>query len=94
MSARMDSDDQVFCRIRSALTRARATAEKAQAAEQVVFKLLEDACIDPQAVPTSAENADNLEEAISCYLNYGEYSISGLMKEIRGAYGMGERGDE
>lgn len=52
-----------------------------------VFAELDRLCIDPSEHPTAAENATTLEEAISCYVQYGEYTRSGLMREIKAAYG-------
>lgn len=89
----MKDDDKVFRIIENALRRAKRAAEKAQSAEKIVFDLLDDACIDPEDAPTEAENASNLAEAITCFLSYDEYSVAGIMKEIRGAYGMGEKGE-
>lgn len=43
-------------------------------------------CIDPDKIPSAAENAENLEEAICCFIDYGEYSVSGIMREVRAAY--------
>lgn len=80
-------DEIVFSIFERILKRAKAAAEKAQAAERMVFKALEDMCIDPSEIPTSAENAENLEEAIACFLEYDEYSVAGIMKEVREAYG-------
>ncbi len=80
-------DELVFSIFERILKRAKTAADKAHAAERMVFKALEDMCIDPDCVPTGAENAENLEEAISCFLNYDEYSVAGIMKEVRGAYG-------
>lgn len=51
-----------------------------------VFDELERLCIDPSEHPTAAENATTLEEAISCYVQYGEYTRSGLLREIKAAY--------
>lgn len=85
-------DKCVFNTIQNALKRARTAALKAQAAEQNVFELLQAADIDPLEVPTGAENADNLVEAISCHLSYGEHTIPKIMEEIYLAYSM-RRGD-
>lgn len=52
-----------------------------------VFAELDRLCIDPSEHPTAVENATTLEEAISCYVQYGEYTRSGLMREIKAAYG-------
>lgn len=37
---------------------------------------------DASAIPTKAENADNLRDAISCYMQYGEYDVDSLIDEI------------
>ena len=87
LTAQEAQDELVFAAFERILKRAKAAAEKAQATERMVYKALEDMCIDPEFVPTGAENAENLEEAISCFLNYNEYSISGIVREVRGAYG-------
>ena len=83
-------DEMVFSIVERLLKRAKDAATKAQAAEYAVFNALEDMCIDPDRVPTSAENANNLKDAITCFLQYNEYSLAGIMQEIRSAYGMGE----
>lgn len=54
---------------------------------QAVFDELENLCIDPKEHPTAAEHADNLEEAVWRYARYGEYTRSGLLREIKAAYG-------
>ena len=33
-------------------------------------------------IPSNAENADNLEEAIQCYMQYGEYDSDLLWDEL------------
>lgn len=33
-------------------------------------------------IPSNAENADNLEEAIHCYMQYGEYDPDLLWDEL------------
>ena len=33
-------------------------------------------------IPSNAENADNLEEAIQCYMQYGEYNPDELWDEL------------
>lgn len=58
---------------------------------QAFFDELENLCIDPSEHPTAAENASTLEEAITCYVQYGEYTRSGLLREIKSAYGKGAR---
>lgn len=81
------SDELVFMAFEKALRAAKRKAKAAQEAENGIFDLLEDMCIDAERVPSEAENADNLKDAITCYLSYGEYSVAGIMREIRAAYG-------
>lgn len=70
-------------------TQTRASEKKGRrkrAATKAVFDALEDMCIEPDEISSAAENAENLEEAISCFIDYGEYSVSGIMREVRAAY--------
>lgn len=39
--------------------------------------------LDLSHIPSNAENANNLYEAISCYLSYGEYNIDSLWEELQ-----------
>ena len=41
------------------------------------FRLNLDACI------TNAENCDSIQEAITCFLQYGEYNPEGIWEEIQ-----------
>jgi len=34
-------------------------------------------------IPSNAENANNLEEAIQCYMQYGEYNPDELWEELK-----------
>lgn len=36
-------------------------------------------------VDTNSFNAENLEQAIECYIQYGEYDIDSLWEELKGA---------
>lgn len=81
------SDEQVFGIFKRLVGKARKKQTEATAATALVFEALEDMCIDPEEISSDAENADNLKEAICCYIGYGEYSIAGIMKEVREAYG-------
>lgn len=80
------SDELVFRRFKDLLERARKKQVEATAATNLVYQALEDMCIEADQIRSDAENASNLEEAISCYIDYGEYSAAGIMKEVRGAY--------
>lgn len=73
------------------LARAKTAYNTAHRALEAVFRQLENMCIDPSEVPTDAENACNLEEAINCYLQYGEYSRGGIMREVRDAFTSAEK---
>ena len=48
--------------------------------------MLSRICASNTAFVAAAENAENLEEAICCFIDYGEYSVSGIMREVRAAY--------
>lgn len=80
-------DELTFRRFKSLLEKARKKSVEAAAASALVFQALEDMCIDADRVRSDAENAATLLEAISCYIDYGEYSVAGIMREIKGAYG-------
>lgn len=88
-----DQDDIVFKTIERRLRKAKQAAEYAQATERIVFQTLDDMCISPEDVPSDAENAETLQDAITCWLQYDEYSLHDIMREVRGAYGMGEADD-
>ena len=78
-------DELSMMEVQKMLQKARRAYKKAQEAESAVYRQLLDLCLDLDA-PTEAENAETLEEAVACYLNYGEFTLSGLMTEIRAQY--------
>lgn len=78
-------DELTMMEVKRLLQKAKRAYDKAQEAEAAVFQALEDMCLDLEA-PSEAENASNLGEAVACYLNYGEFSLSGLLSEIRTQY--------
>lgn len=80
------TEREKFILLRKGIETAKELQDKATEAEDLIFKALDDLGIDPAKYSTAAENASNLAEAISCYISYGEYSVDGLMKEIRKAY--------
>ena len=80
------TNQEKFILLRKGIEIAKELQDKATEAEDLIFKALDDLGIDPAKYTTAAENASNLAEAISCYISYGEYSVDGLMKEIRKAY--------
>lgn len=64
---------------------ARKAYVKAQEQEAAAFSMIENFIGDIENFPSDAENATNLQEAISCFLNYGEYDIKGIEKELHNA---------
>ena len=68
------------------LEKAKRKAEESALDKNEVFEALDDMCIDAEEIPSAAENASNLKEAICCFLDYGEYSINGIMSKVRAAY--------
>ena len=46
---------------------------------QEIFDELSNECLE---LPTNAENADTVEDAICCFIQYGEYSPENIWKEI------------
>lgn len=69
--------------IRKLIQKARKKSIELNDATPAVFDALSDVDL---CVPTDAENADDLEQAISCYIQYGEYSIDELLDEIKQQY--------
>lgn len=86
------TNQEKFILLRKVIEIAKELQDKATKAEDLIFKALDDLGIDPAKYSTAAENASNLAEAISCYISYGEYSVDGLMKEIRKAYEVENNG--
>lgn len=75
-----------FILLQKGIETAKELQDRATEAEDLIFKALDDLGIDPAKYNTAAENSSNLEEAISCYIHYGEYSLDGLIREIKKAY--------
>lgn len=85
MSAQEAADEMVINDLKELLRKARVAQIKADEASQAVFAALEDMCIELNAV-SFAENADNLGDAISCFIVYGEYGMKNIISEIRKQY--------
>lgn len=79
------NDELVFDELKKLLVKARKAEQKASDALVAVYRALDDMCIDLE-VHSDAENAGNLEEAVSCYIHYGEFGVANLLKEIRQQY--------
>ena len=78
-------DESVKLELKTALQKARNACKKADEELRKVYTILDNMCIDLE-VATNAENSDNLEEAVNCYVQYGEYNIKGLVDEIMEQY--------
>ena len=85
LAAEQASDELVLMELKKLIKKARNQSKEADESLQKVHKALEDMCIELN-VPTNSENADDLEQAVNCYIQYGEYNLCGLMKEIRKQY--------
>lgn len=83
------SDELVMMSIKKLLQKARKKSKESDEALRTVYEAIEDMCIDLDA-HSYAENADTLEEAINCYVQYGEYNLTDLLKEIRQQYTTNE----
>jgi hypothetical protein len=64
---------------------ARGAYIRAESKEQQIFEKLEETFprLYLDNYVTNAEDADNIQEAISCYLQYGEYSAEEIWNEIQ-----------
>ncbi len=80
------TEQEKYILLQKCIETAKELQDKATEAENLIFEALSDLGIDPAKYTTAAENASDLAEAISCYISYGEYSVDGLMQEIRKAY--------
>ena len=68
--------------IKKALQKARRKYIEAEIELNNLYDFLYDINADLE-VPPDAENADTLEEAINCFVQYGEYNIDGILKELK-----------
>lgn len=83
MKAKIIQPEPMLSVFERMLKTARMAAVKAQKDEYFVFQALEVMGINAKEIPTDAPNANNLEEAVSCFLQYGEYSVAEILKEVR-----------
>ena len=75
-------DRNILQEIKSNIKKDRKYAKLSEEYETKVFNMLDEIGVDAEIYKTKAENASNLQQAISCYIRYNEYSLNGLMKEI------------
>ena len=85
MTSEECSDELILAQVKKLLQKARKKNKEADEALQAVYQAIDSMCIDLDA-HSDAENADTLEDAINCYVQYGEYNLSDLVKEIRQQY--------
>lgn len=78
-------DESVFDALKKAIQKARTSYQKAETNQKLVYQILEDMCVDLGAF-SEAENAGTLAEAVSCYIQYGEFGLNNLMREIKFQY--------
>ena len=89
MTSQEAADELVMMEVSKLLQKARKAQKKADEALCAVYQALEDMCVDLD-VPSCAENADCLLDAISCYAQYGEFGCKNLLAEIREQYTRGD----
>lgn len=77
-------DKKLKKELRNLLKNARKKNEDAIKSELALRNFIGVYLGDPKLseVPTKAENADNLEKAIDCFIYYGEYNIDEIIEEL------------
>lgn len=75
-----------YKKLRSLIEDARKKQVIAQNALGSAMDAIEDmGVIDLSRFETKAENANNLEEAIYCYIQYGEFDVDSIIEEVKAA---------
>ncbi|HFR5317301.1 TPA: hypothetical protein ACHW0W_000678 [Streptococcus equi subsp. zooepidemicus] len=54
--------------------------------ERLKSSILDNTAVDLETVPFAGTNSTNLDEAIQCYIDYGELPLSGKLKDFWKAY--------
>lgn len=85
MSSDEALNESIKLELKSALQKARRSCKRSDEKLREVYTILDHMCIDLESA-TNAENADNLEQAVNCYVQYGEYNLKGLVNEIMEQY--------
>lgn len=78
-----EKENDLLKSIRDNILKARRHANLSTKYQDESFDLLQIIGIEASQIKTNAENADDLEQAITCYISYGEYSIYKIMEEIK-----------
>lgn len=68
--------------LKKKLIKANELNKKTTAIVDEVFYYLDSLGIDSNGIPTKSYNANNLAEAITCFVDYDEWDIESLMEEI------------
>lgn len=75
-----------YKKLRSLIEDARKKQVAVQNALGSVIDAIEDmGVVDLSRFETKAENANNLEEAIYCYIQYGEFDVDSIIEEVEAA---------
>lgn len=53
--------------------------------DAIIYDIFDNLPSEVCNIPSNAENADNVEEAIQCYIHYGEYNPEDIYYEIKNA---------
>ena len=75
-------NEHIEIKIKKLILKARQSAVIAQEDSARIFQELQKYIPDLSSYETNAPNADNLEDAVSCFIDYGEHDINDLLKEI------------
>ncbi|HEP5546106.1 TPA: hypothetical protein VC078_000110 [Streptococcus pyogenes] len=54
--------------------------------ERLKSSILDNTAVDLENVPFAGTNSTNLDEAIQCYIDYGELPLSGKLEDFWKAY--------
>ena len=68
--------------VKRLIQKARKLSEQKSIVTLEIFNILEKSGIDLEN-KSNADNADDLEQAITCYIDYNEYNIKSIIEEIK-----------
>lgn len=54
--------------------------------DRLKSSILDNTAVDLETVPFAGSNSTNLDEAIQCYIDYGELPLSGKIEDFWKAY--------
>lgn len=86
MNIRKPTKDDILMAIRTNILASRELQRQKDIRMNDIVGLLGKLGIyNTDSIKTDAENADDLGQAINCFIDYGEYNIDDLMQEIEAA---------